>query len=140
MDVDKLLIVAHPDDELLWGGANMLREPGWLVLCATNAEHPVRSKEFAKSMSFCNATEFNMYNVKDVYTEDDVISDRLFAGSDFETKLVELATQSWKIVLTHNEQGEYGHAHHKSVHRLVLKHFPNAKTFESSRLLHPELL
>jgi LmbE family N-acetylglucosaminyl deacetylase len=140
MDADKLLIVAHPDDELLWGGANLLREPGWLVVCATNAEHPVRSKEFAKTMSFCNATQFKMYNVKDVYTEDDVISDRLFVGSEFETRLTDLAKQSWKVVLTHNEQGEYGHAHHKSVHRLVLKYFPDAKTFEPARPLHPDLL
>lgn len=140
MEPDKLLIVAHPDDELLWGGANLLREPGWLVVCATNAQHPFRSKEFAKSMSFCNATKFNMYTVNDVYTEDDAISDRLFVGSDFENTVADLAKKSWKLVLTHNEEGEYGHAHHKSVHRLVLKYFPDAKTFEASRPLHPELL
>ena len=26
MDVDKLLIIAHPDDEVLWGGINLHME------------------------------------------------------------------------------------------------------------------
>ena len=37
--VDKLMVVAHPDDEVLWGGANLLAEPGWKVLVATNVRN-----------------------------------------------------------------------------------------------------
>jgi mannosyltransferase OCH1-like enzyme len=33
---DKLMVVAHPDDELLFGGLAILREPGWKVICITN--------------------------------------------------------------------------------------------------------
>ena len=37
LDLDKvnnLMIVAHPDDELLWGGAHLIRD-NYLVVCIT---------------------------------------------------------------------------------------------------------
>jgi len=87
MEVDKLLIVAHPDDELLWGGMNILSEPGWFVVCATNANNSVRSTEFYKSMSYANVTKFIMYDVKDEYTEEEEEADELFDGTPFEQGL-----------------------------------------------------
>ena len=60
MDVDKLLIVAHPDDEVLWGGINLLLQPGWFVVCASHLSDPVRSLEFYRTMSFCNVTKYVM--------------------------------------------------------------------------------
>jgi len=130
MEVDKLLIVAHPDDELLWGGMNILSEPGWFVVCATNANNSVRSTEFYKSMSYANVTKFIMYDVKDEYTEEEEEADELFDGTPFEQGLKELSKRAWKLVLSHNEEGEYGHEHHRKVHRMVSKYFPKAKFFE----------
>jgi len=121
MEVDKLLVVAHPDDELLWGGANLFADSGWFVVCATNANHPVRSVEFYKSMSYANVTKFVMYDVKDEYTEEESKADSLFNNSLFDKGLQELSKHSWKLVLTHNEEGEYGHEHHRKVHRMVSK-------------------
>ena len=129
MDVDKLLIVAHPDDELLWGGMNLLLEPGWKVVCATHASHPLRYVEFYKTMSFCNVFEYDMYNADDTYTEDPEESDSMYRGTDFETALDELSRKHWKLVLTHNANGDYGHQHHATVHRMVMQRFPDAKNF-----------
>ena len=42
---DKLMIVAHPDDEVLWGGGH-LYDKGYLVVCVTNGRNKVRSQEF----------------------------------------------------------------------------------------------
>ena len=42
---DKLTIVAHPDDEVLWGGGH-LYDKGYLVVCVTNGRNKVRSQEF----------------------------------------------------------------------------------------------
>lgn len=137
MDVDKLLIVAHPDDELLWGGINLLLEPGWKVVCATNATHAVRSKEFYKTMSFCNVFEYDMYNAQDVYTDEEDESDDMFRGTDFENILTELSRKHWKLVLTHSPTGEYGHEHHKTVHRMVKSKFPEAKNFTIGPKLSP---
>jgi LmbE family N-acetylglucosaminyl deacetylase len=129
MEVDKLLVVAHPDDETLWGGLNLLLQPGWFVVCASHANDPVRSREFYKTMSFCNVTRYIMYDVNDKYTDDEDESNKLFHGTSFEKGLKQLSKHPWKLVLTHNDAGEYGHEHHRTVHRLVKKHFPSAKTF-----------
>jgi hypothetical protein len=129
MEVDKLLVVAHPDDETLWGGINLLTQPGWFVVCASHVSDPVRSLEFYKTMSFCNVTKYVMYDVKETYTDDQKESDSQFHGTPFEKGLSELSKHTWKLVLTHNEIGEYGHEHHKTIHRLVKKYFPSSKTF-----------
>jgi hypothetical protein len=130
MEPDKLLIVAHPDDETLWGGANLLSEPGWLVVVSTHQYNDERAAEFFRTMSYANVTQYKMYDTDDIYTDDPDEADELYDNSDFETGLKELATKDWKIVLTHNEQGEYGHGHHKKVHRMVKSYFPQAVTFE----------
>ena len=49
------MIVAHPDDEVLWGGIN-LSLSDWVVICSTHKNDPVRSKEFYKTMSFVGVT------------------------------------------------------------------------------------
>ena len=135
MEVDKLLIVAHPDDEILWGGSNLLSQPGWFVICSTHLNDPVRSREFFSTMSYCNVTRYIMFDVKDEYTEDPLVADKLYDGSIFDNFLKKLATKSWKLVLTHSEKGEYGHEHHKKVHRLVKKYFHSAKFFDLSTKL-----
>ena len=135
MNVDKLLVVAHPDDEILWGGINLLLEPGWFVVCASHLNDPVRSNEFFKSMSFANVTKWAMYDVKEEYTDNQEESDSQFYGTLFEKGLQELSRHTWKLVLTHNSEGEYGHEHHRTVNRIVTKYFPDAKTFGTSTKL-----
>lgn len=130
MEVDKLLVVAHPDDEVLWGGLNMISQPGWFVVCSTHLNDPVRSSEFFKTMSFCNVSRYIMFDVKDEYTDKDERADELYNGSLFEGALKKLAKHNWKLVLTHNDEGEYGHAHHKKVHRMVKKLFNSPKFFK----------
>ena len=44
-----LMIVAHPDDEILWGGAS-LSHHRYVVVCMTNGDHPIRSVEFERVM------------------------------------------------------------------------------------------
>jgi phage regulator Rha-like protein len=129
MEVDKLLIVAHPDDEVLWGGLNLMSQSGWFVVCSTNINDPVRSREFFKTMSYAAATKFVMFDVEDTYVEEDYEADDLYDGSVFDKALQQLAKKDWKVVLTHNEVGEYGHAHHRKVHRMVKALFPQAKFF-----------
>lgn len=49
--VDKLMIVAHPDDESYWGGAHLL-EDNYLVVCITNGDNSVRHKEFFNALQY----------------------------------------------------------------------------------------
>ena len=41
---DKVMFVAHPDDDLLWGGRHLI-EDDYLVVCMTRGNDPVRSAE-----------------------------------------------------------------------------------------------
>jgi LmbE family N-acetylglucosaminyl deacetylase len=142
MQPDKLLIVAHPDDEVLWGGANLLKETGWFVVCSTHANDPIRSQEFYQTMSYANVTQYEMFDVPDTYVEADDYDDEdqameavdeLYDGTPFDKRLATLAKQEWKLVLTHNADGEYGHLHHKKVHYMVRNLFPAAKFFTPAK-------
>lgn len=133
---NKLCIVAHPDDEVLWGGANLLAEPGWKVIVATNRDHPKRRMEFYKTMEWVGVWEPLMFNCKDTDDEDDTS----LSNSAFERELRRDSKKKWKLVLAHNESGEYGHPQHMYVSTLVKTHFPDAKFFGVSSLLPPRLL
>jgi len=138
--VDKLCIVAHPDDEILWSGNNLSLQSGWLVICATHGNDPVRSKEFKKTMSYCAVTQCEMYNVPDNHEEET----EPFENSLFEKRLKELSKNKWKLVLTHNKDGEYGHEHHIKVFELVSTYFKDCKQLQyfsiGSRLTNDEIV
>lgn len=134
---NKLCIVAHPDDEVLWGGANILLESGWKLIVATNKNHKKRSLECKRTAVLSGIWEVSMYNCKDEFDDDkDYIS-----NCYLDKVLKKLSKQKWDLVLTHNKDGEYGHIQHKQVHHLVKKHFPNAKTFQyTNKKLNKTLL
>lgn len=44
-----LMIVAHPDDETIWGGSHLING-NYTVLCITNGNNKKRKKEFMKVM------------------------------------------------------------------------------------------
>ena len=98
MEVDKLLIIAHPDDEVLWGGMNLLLQPGWFVICSTHLNDPIRSREFFTTMSYCNVTRYIMFDVKDEYTENPKVADKLYDGSLFE-KFIKSGVNSHTTVM-----------------------------------------
>ena len=50
IDIDtyqNIMIVAHPDDETIWGGGHLLKDK-YLVICLTNGNNKTREKEFVK--------------------------------------------------------------------------------------------
>ena len=52
--VNKLMIVAHPDDESLWTGGELIHN-NYLVLCISNGRrgnHKIRKIEFSMAMEF----------------------------------------------------------------------------------------
>jgi hypothetical protein len=117
---DKLMVVAHPDDELLFGGLAILREPGWKVICLTNGYKPKRTLAFMDAMgSIDNVWAYEIWNH----------SDQWF-GTKLHKKIEsniqeELGTRDYLKIVTHNINGEYGHRQHalisKLLHKLVKK-------------------
>ena len=117
----KLMVVAHPDDETLWGGAH-LTEGGWFVVCLTNGYNEVRKNEFYEV-------------IKEFGCEGMILSypDLLANGqrSTWTTECTSIAKdlntvlkyKHWGMVATHNPNGEYGHIHHKMTSKLVTEEF-----------------
>ncbi len=119
-DADKLMIVAHPDDETLWGGAHLL-DGGWLVVSLTHGSDAVRSAEFREAVTAGGNTPLMLDSPDKVNLRRDgwdEVSDGIEADI---TTLLEL--RSWQTVATHNPAGEYGHIHHKLTSALVTEAF-----------------
>src|SRR5687768_13295990 len=51
----KLMIVAHPDDESLFGGEALTSSGGWTVVCVTNGTNEQRRREFISAMTSIGA-------------------------------------------------------------------------------------
>lgn len=128
-DVERLMIVAHPDDETIWGGKHLL-EGHYLVVCLTNGDNVKRKNEFMNIMKKTsnqglildypdkiNGKRDNWYGVKD-----DIQKDIHYL----------LLKKKWKMIVTHNPDGEYGHIHHQMTSMLV----STQKNIDQSRLLY----
>lgn len=107
---NKLMIVAHPDDEILWGGKALI-EDDYLVVCITCG--PVKSRVF----EFVNV----MHETNDKYLmlgyPDKTNGERdnwSTVYEDITKDLQEIINlKDWELIVVHNPEGEYGHQHHK---------------------------
>ncbi|WP_410514553.1 PIG-L family deacetylase [Paenibacillus sp. BR2-3] len=109
---DKLMVVAHPDDESIFGGAALLSERGWKVICLTNREDETRSEEFHRAMKRVGAA-YEIWNYPDLY---DGSFDPGQLGKDLEKVIHK---HRFGRIVTHNLGGEYGHSQHKSLSKIL---------------------
>ena len=121
--VDKLMIVAHPDDEAIFGGQSLLEERGWRVVCLTNKNNQIRSEEMKYSMHGCGVIDYFIYDLEDIL---DSPLDPERVSSIIEEHLGE---REWKKIVTHNNIGEYGHPHHYQIHNEIKKKISNLDNF-----------
>lgn len=108
--------MAHPDDELIWGGAHLL-EDDYLVVCITRGYDKTRKKEFENVI---NATGDKglilLYPDKIAGQRSDWGRWKKDIEKDIETII---NYKNWDEIVTHNEKGEYGHIHHIMTHNIV---------------------
>ena len=135
--IDKLMIVAHPDDEALFGGAELLTHPEeYKVVVVDKYHNEVRRKEFMESMRFIGIKEFSHwagYKRGEDYNRKELIS---------VLKKV-LNERKWTKIVTHNKIGEYGHPRHRALHEIlnslrpdILWQFDKCKERLSKDILH----
>lgn len=106
---DKLMIVAHPDDETLWGGAH-LKAGGYLVVCITRGRDKTRKAEFENVVKKSgNIPLILEYPDKVNLKRDDWKAVR--SGIEKDVALL-VGVKDWSLIVTHNPEGEYGHQHH----------------------------
>ncbi|WP_242303842.1 PIG-L family deacetylase [Bacillus cereus group sp. BfR-BA-01350] len=133
--LDKLMIVAHPDDESIFGGAALLKELGWKVICLTNGNYPLRAFEFFKAMKLVGAS----CEIWDYPDQFDGKFDKAQLLKDLNKVL---RKNTYNCIVTHNLQGEYGHSQHKSLSKILHEqNFENLYVFNKSNVMLPyELL
>jgi SAM-dependent methyltransferase len=105
------VIVAHPDDEILWSGGLLARHSGLDVICCSIPHRdPERVLGFFKAMKLLGHHPLLL-----PYSESNAHSPL--------THLDLLELDHYATIITHNANGEYGHLHHRQVHQHLLNHF-----------------
>ncbi len=111
-----IVIVAHPDDETLWAGGEILAHPDrdWYVLSLCRASDADRSERFRRALEQLNATGW-MADLDDG-PEQYPLPPELVR----ETILSRLPQRHFNAIYTHGPQGEYTrHRRHEEVSRAV---------------------
>lgn len=124
--IDNLMIIAHPDDDMLWGGAELINKD-YLVVCITCGSSERRVKEFEAVMSETN-DKYVMLGYPDKTNGERDNWDTVRDGIIDDVEAI-YALKDWKMVLTHNPEGEYGHIHHKMTDAIVTDAVVHEKLF-----------
>jgi len=129
---DKLMVVAHPDDETIFGGSHLLREKNWTVICITNGDNRRRAREFAQLMTLVGA-DYEMWNYRDTYSYH-------FNSVALKRDLCRLIQERpFEKVVSHGLCGEYGHPQHKAIARIMRNIVPhNLYAFSIGKIQLPQ--
>ncbi len=104
-----VVVVAHPDDESLFGAGIILRYPNdWTVICCTIPFHdPIRAEKFHDACRVLGARGIVRQHPERV---DHVPIPDL---------------NEYDLIVTHNSVGEYGHKHHRELHDAIKPRWPD---------------
>lgn len=117
-NVDNLMIVAHPDDETLWGSEELINNR-YLVVCITCGTNKKREKEIEQALKISKDRLI-------VLDKPDKVKGKRSDWKHYK-KQIELEInyimkkKKWNNIVTHNPEGEYGHIHHKMTNKIVTK-------------------
>lgn len=111
-----VVVVAHPDDECLFSAGLLICQPAdWTIICCSIPRRdPIRAYKFFDACAVLGAKPRLLpFSEKDVDTP--LESLQYLDLSDFD------------IIVTHNRIGEYGHPHHKQVHRHITQEYGQSR-------------
>lgn len=114
--IDHIMIVAHPDDETIWGGAHLLKEK-YLVVCITCGTNAKRVQEIKRVLKETE-DELIMLSYPDKIGKERSSWKEEYSFIEKEIEDI-LRRKKWESIVTHNEKGEYGHQHHIMTHKIV---------------------
>ena len=105
------MVVAHPDDEIIFGGNDLINDKDWLIVFCTNDFKRLEMVEkISKNMNYdyiiLNHVDTQIKNIR------------------FHPKILQLIcsiikNNDIKKIVTHNSAGEYGHPQHILVHKMI---------------------
>tara|TARA_B100000780_G_C21088833_1_gene438762 strand:+ start:103 stop:1545 length:1443 start_codon:yes stop_codon:yes gene_type:complete len=102
----KLMIIAHPDDELIFGGAELIKYgKDYKVILVSNPENESRIKEFEDVMNKLSICSWEILGYEDT----------LYPIQTYDKIDTIINSRNWEKIVTHNPVGEYGHPQHKLI-------------------------
>lgn len=111
------IIVAHPDDEILWAGGTILNNPNWdcYIICLCRKYDKNRSQKFYKVLKILKA-QGKIGNL------DDEPEQKPLNIIEVEQLILDLLPKNqFDLILTHSPLGEYTrHLRHEEVSKAVL--------------------
>jgi hypothetical protein len=136
MKPNKLLVIAHPDDETLFFGGLLLRHQNqFKVILVTDANADQRKNErmleFQKALELLGVKHYAMLDFPDIYSQ------RIDLDA-LEKILVAENANNYEQVFTHNIIGEYGHPHHQDISYVVHKVF-KTNVYSTAYNSYPDL-
>ena len=112
------VVVAHPDDEIIWCGGLILQHPDWkwTVLSLSRADDPDRRPKFE---AVCR----RLGTIGLISTLDDGNPPAVIdCAREIGTRMEQLLPAGpWDLCVTHGPNGEYGHIRHAQIHTQVLE-------------------
>lgn len=125
-EVDNLMIVSHPTDEIIFGGAHLL-EDNYLVVCITCGIDKDTTHDFIEVLQ----------KTKDKYIilgYPEYSNDERENWSNYKNNIKEditeiLKLKEWTKIVTHNPEGEYGNFQHKLTSKIVTSISPKKNLY-----------
>lgn len=115
-----LMLVAHPDDEVVFGASDLLSNTNTneiTVVCFTCGNNRIRRKEFEECMRLTNAKGY-MLSLHDSIRDNWYQYSNSVLG-DMAYRLLAEQSFCFDMIVSHGEDGEYGHIQHKRVHNVA---------------------
>ena len=120
--VENIMIVAHPDDETVYGFNELYNDESWLLIVCTNPNDGrigIIRKDMPGLIQMSKDYNFNLVVIQHFDYNEYRITDARFDISVYNHLKKYLLKQNWHSIITHNKNGEYGHAQHILVHHMV---------------------
>lgn len=111
-DIENLMIVSHPGDEILFGGAHLLKDK-YLVVCITCGVDKNLTLDFIEVIQKTD-DEYLILGYPE-YTKDERENWNIYSHAIKEDLSIIINLKEWSSIVTHNPEGEYGSIQHKYI-------------------------
>jgi len=122
-----MAVVAHPDDCVIFAYSYIYNHPeyAWTICYLTYTEWEPRAQEFKQFWDRRNITTIFL-GYRDDYQ--DIENKCISFDTEQASKEIGNIIKPYDLILTHDEQGDYGHPHHVFVNQATAGH-PHRVTF-----------